>query len=93
MDQKCIRIDDKHYVNLEEDIHIATTVRMKRDCLIKPQTAVVCYGKVKENPDLPVGRFMKSHKLIRVSLLIIQVYELLIKYQHSIRIDHYHFWS
>ena len=51
---KCIRIDGKHYVNLE-DSHIATIVRMKRDCLIKPQTAVVCYGKVRENPDLPVG--------------------------------------
>ena len=52
---KCIRIDGKHYVNLEEDIYIATTIRTKRDCLIKPQTAVVCFGKVRENPDLPVG--------------------------------------
>lgn len=54
-DLKCIRINGKHYVNLEEDIHIASTVRMKKTCLIKPQTAVVCYGKVRENPDLPVG--------------------------------------
>ena len=44
MDLKCIRIDGKQYVNLEEDIHIATTVRMKTDCLIKPQTAFFCYG-------------------------------------------------
>ena len=55
-DLKCLRINGKHYVNLEEDIHIASTVRMKRTCLIKPQTAMICYGKVRENPDLPVGQ-------------------------------------
>ena len=55
-DLKCLRINGKHYVNLEEDIHIASTVRMKRTCLIKPQTASICYGKVRENPDLPVGQ-------------------------------------
>ncbi|MCG7879415.1 MAG: RNase H-like domain-containing protein, partial [Candidatus Thiodiazotropha endolucinida] len=54
-DLKCLRINGKHYVNLEEDIHIASTVRMKRTCLIKPNTAMICYGKVRENPDLPVG--------------------------------------
>ena len=48
MDLNCIRIEGKHYVNLEEDIHIETTVRMKRDCLIKPQTAVVYYGKLEK---------------------------------------------
>ena len=56
MDLKCIRINEKHYVNLEEDIHIASTVIMKHICLIKPKTAVICYGKVRENPDLPVGQ-------------------------------------
>ena len=55
-DLKCLRINGKHYVNLEEDIHIASTVRMKKTCLIKPQTAMICYGKVRENPDLPVGQ-------------------------------------
>ena len=55
-DLKCLRISGKHYVNLEEDIHIASTVRMKSTCLIKPQTAMICYGKVRENPDLPVGQ-------------------------------------
>ena len=55
-DLKYLRINGKHYVNLEEDIHIASTVRMKTTCLIKPQTAVICYGKVRENPDLPVGQ-------------------------------------
>ena len=29
---------------------------MKKTCLIKPQTAMICYGKVRENPDLPVGQ-------------------------------------
>ena len=29
-DLKCLRINGKHYVNLEEDIHIASTVRMKK---------------------------------------------------------------
>ena len=55
-DLKCLRINGKQYVNLEEDIHIASTVRMKKTCLIKPQTAMICYGKVRENPDLPIGQ-------------------------------------
>ena len=51
MDLKCLRINGrKHYVNLDEDIHVVSTVRMKRTCLIKPQTAMICYGKVRENP-------------------------------------------
>ena len=53
-DLKCLRINGKTYVNLEEDIHIASTVRMKTTCLIQPQTAKICYGKVRENPDLLV---------------------------------------
>ena len=55
-DLKCLRINGKHYVNLEEDIHIASTVRMKKTYLIKPQTAMICKGKVRENPYLPVGK-------------------------------------
>ena len=42
-------------------------IRMKKTCLIKPQTALICYGKVRENPDLPVGNHMKLHELKRVS--------------------------
>ena len=34
IDLKCIRRNGKHYVNLEEDIHISCTVRIKRTCLI-----------------------------------------------------------
>ena len=58
MDLKCIRINGKHYINLEEDIHIASTVRMKHTCLIKPKAAVICYGKVRENPDFSVGKIL-----------------------------------
>ena len=36
IDLRCIKINGKHYVNLDEDIHVASTVRMKRTCLIKP---------------------------------------------------------
>ena len=32
-DLKCLRINGEHYVNLEEDTHIASTVRMKKDML------------------------------------------------------------
>lgn len=55
-DLKSLRIKGKTYVNLEEDIHVASTVRMKNTCVIKPNTARVCYGKVRENPDLPTGQ-------------------------------------
>ena len=56
-DLKSFRINGKTYVNLEEDIHVASTVRMKHTCVIKPNTAQICYGKVRENPDLPSGQF------------------------------------
>ena len=56
-DLKSLRINGKTYVNLEEDIHVASTVRMKHTCVIKPNTAQICYGKVRENPDLPSGQF------------------------------------
>ena len=55
-DLKSLRINGKTYVNLEEDIHVASTVRMKYTCSIKPNTACICYGKVRENPDLPSGQ-------------------------------------
>ena len=61
-DLKCLRINGNHYVNLEEDIHIATTIRMKKTCLIKSQTVMIYYGKVRENPDLPVGQ---SYEIIQ----------------------------
>ena len=48
-DLKCLRINGKHYVHLVEDIHIASTVRMKKTCLIKPQTAMICYGSQRKH--------------------------------------------
>ena len=62
-DLKCLRINGKHYVHLEEDKHIASTVRMKKTCLIKPQTAMICHGKVRENPELPVG---ESYEVLQI---------------------------
>lgn len=55
-DLKSMRIQDKVYVSLEEDIHIASTVRMKHKVTLKPKTAKVCMGKVRFSPDLPVNR-------------------------------------
>ena len=55
-DLKSLRINGKTYVNLEEDIHVASTVRMKNTCVLKPNTACICYGKVRNNPDLPSGQ-------------------------------------
>ena len=55
-DLKSLRINGKTYVNLKEDIHVASTVRMKHTCVIKPNTAQICYGKVRNNPDLPAGQ-------------------------------------
>ena len=65
MDLNCHRINGKHYVNLEEHIHIASTVRMKRTCLIRPQTAMICYGKVRENPDIPAGQSYEISQIDR----------------------------
>ena len=65
MDLKCIRVNGKHDVNLEEDIHIGFTVRIKRTCLIKPLTAMICYGKVRENPDLPSGQSYETSQITK----------------------------
>ena len=66
MELKCLRLNGKHYVNLEEDIHIASTVRMKRTCLIKPQTAMICYGNVRgENPDISAGQSYEISQIDR----------------------------
>lgn len=54
-DLGCLRINGT-YVNLEEDIHIASIVRMKYTTVLKPQTAQICFGKVRQNPDIPCGQ-------------------------------------
>ena len=62
-DLKSMRINGKHYVNLEEDIHIASTVRMKRNITLKPKTAKICLGKVRPCPDLPTGKSYEVHEI------------------------------
>ncbi len=52
-DLGCLRVGDKTYVNLEEDIHISSVVRSKYTTVLKANTATICYGKVRQNPDLP----------------------------------------
>ena len=42
-------------VPLEEDIHIASLVRLKSNTVLKPQTASVCVGKVKDSYELPTS--------------------------------------
>ena len=42
-------------VPLEEDIHIAPLVRLKSNTVLKPQTASVCVGKVKDSYELPTS--------------------------------------
>lgn len=54
-DLKCMRIHGKTYVRLEEDIHVASTVRMKSNELLRPNSAKICYGKIREHPDLRPG--------------------------------------
>ena len=44
---------------------MASTVRMKKKCLIKPQTALICHGKVRENPDLPVEQSYEISQIDR----------------------------
>lgn len=53
-DLGCMRIG-KHYFSLQEDIHIASVVRLKSKVKLKPQTAKVCYGKTQKNPRIPTS--------------------------------------
>ena len=53
-DLGCMRIENKRYVNLEEDIHVSSVARIKYNTVLKPHSASICYAKVRPNPDLPV---------------------------------------
>ena len=44
----------KTTVPLEEDIHIASPLRLGSTTVLKPQTATVCLGKIKESSDIPI---------------------------------------
>ena len=53
-DLGCMRIENKRYVNLEEDIHVSSVARIKYNTVLKPHSATICYAKVRPNPDFPV---------------------------------------
>ena len=59
-DLGCLRIGQM-YVPLEEDIHIASIVRLHRKTIIKPQTANVCLATIKNNSEL------NQHKIFQIS--------------------------
>lgn len=58
-DLDCLRIKNS-YVPFEEDIQIASLVRLTSDKIIKPQTSCVCNAKIKNNPDLPPTLYQVS---------------------------------
>ena len=53
---ECLRIANKTYVNLEEDIHISSISRLKYTTLLKSHSAAICYGKIRQNPGIPLKR-------------------------------------
>ena len=50
-DLGCLRVGQV-YVPLEEDIHIASILRLKSKTILKPQTVNMCLAKIKNNPDI-----------------------------------------
>lgn len=46
----------EQYVNLDQDIHVASIVRLAKNQTIKPQTAAVFLGKVKTRPYFQAGQ-------------------------------------
>ena len=50
-DLGCLRVNNT-YVPLIEDIHIASVVRLKSTLVLKPHTAYICKGRVKNNPQI-----------------------------------------
>ncbi|CAC5416202.1 unnamed protein product [Mytilus coruscus] len=59
-DLGCLRIQ-KNYVSLEEDIHVASIVRLTVNAVLKPQTINVCPVGLKNNPSFG------STKLLEIS--------------------------
>ena len=58
-DLGCLRIKNS-YVPFEEDIQIASLVKLTSYQIIKPQTSCVCNAKIKNNPDLPPTLYQVS---------------------------------
>ena len=47
----------KTEIPLEEDIHIASLVRLRSKTILKPQTATICQGKIKDSSGFPSTKF------------------------------------
>ena len=56
-DLGCLSIANKTYVNLEEDVHISSVARIKYTTLLRPHSATIFYGKIRQNPDIPVKKW------------------------------------
>ena len=53
-DLGCLRIANKTFVNLEEDIHVSSVARKKYTTLLKPHSATIYYEKIRQSPDITV---------------------------------------
>ena len=53
-DLGCIRVNQT-YIPLQEDLHISSIARVHTKTKVKPQTAVICKCKVRNNPGLPTS--------------------------------------
>ena len=63
-------------VYLEEDIHISSVARIKYTTLLKPHSATICYGKIRQNPDIPVKTDYRFLLYVKASFIENQVYRL-----------------
>lgn len=55
-DLNCFKVG-KSFIPFEQDLQIASLVRLKADQVIKPQTCCLCTGKIRTNKDLPPNMY------------------------------------
>ena len=53
-DLGCIRVNQT-YIPLQEDLHISSIARVHTKTKVKPQTAVICKCKARNNPGIPTS--------------------------------------
>ena len=58
-DLGCLRIKNA-YVPFEEDAQISSLVRVASDQVLKPQTRIICQGKLRNSADLPPALYQVS---------------------------------
>ena len=75
-DLGCLRIANKTYVNMEEDIYISSVARIKNTTLLKLHLATICYGKLRQNPDIPVKTDYQVSAVCKGSFIENRVYKL-----------------